>query len=167
MKRILLLALLFLSLTAGAQRTVTMNTLWDDPQVHVLFKGYTISYRIKDIDKALLLLAETGDSTFGLQSRLDTNGRYELELFPGLKAEYRTQLHEVLQRGVGAYLLMAGRAEIRSPRHKKIRSVNADIEYGSRDATEAMINFYDPANNALLFCGSMALEMYNKDMGLD
>jgi hypothetical protein len=167
MTRILLPALLLLSVCCSGQRTVTMNRLWEEPQVHVAFQGYVISFRIKDIDNALLLLAETGDSTYGLSSSLDTSGWYELELYPAIKNQYRSRLEPLLQRGVGAFLILSGRAEIRNPKHKKVPTVTADITDGTRDEPTMLVNFYDPKTNRLLFMGRLATEMYNKDLGLD
>ncbi len=115
----LLLAAFFLSCFTVPQHTVQIRNLWEKPQVHVLFEGYTISFTIKDINKALQLLAETGDSTYGLESPFDTNKNYNFELYPGTRMEYHTQVQPMLQNGVGAFLLTAGHAEIRNEKQKK------------------------------------------------
>ena len=102
------LLLLFAFIVSGqvfAQRTVQMRTLWIEPQVHVVFGNYTVSFTIKDIDRALQLLAETGDTTYGISSGLDTNKNYNIELYPGTKTEYITKLEPMIQRGIGAFLL--------------------------------------------------------------
>ena len=77
MKKLLLLsvAFVFYSQVFG-QRTVEMRNLWAQPRVHVLFQGYTISYTIKDINKAIGIMAQMGDSTYGVTSKLDTGKDY-------------------------------------------------------------------------------------------
>ncbi len=166
MRRILLFAAtLIISCSLHAQRTIKLNNLWEKPQVHALFQGYTISFKIKDIDRALILLAETGDTSFGLSSGLYNTGKYHVELYPGFRTEYKNPLQPLLQRGVGPFLLLAGQARIVSPRHKKLKEIIADIQ--PVDDSLAYINFYDPRNKKLLFSGSMPLDMYKKDLGID
>ena len=136
----LLLFALIISGTTQAQRTIQLRNLWTRPQVHVLFQGYSISFTIKDIDKALQLLAETGDTTYGTTCGLDTSGDYVVELFPGLKMEYRKPLQILMQKAVGAFLISAG---------------------------HAYIIFTDPNNDNMIFAGMMAADMYRKDLGID
>ncbi len=168
MKGLLLLLFAFiLPVSLIAQRTTQMRNIWTRPQVHVLFQGYTLSFTIHDINKALALLAETGDSTYGTSCGLDTSGDYIVELYPGLRMEYRKPLQAVLQKGVGAFLLLAGHAYIEDKRHKPVRSVISDIKPPSRGVDDAYILFTDPKNDNPLFAGQMAAEMYNKDLGLD
>ena len=168
MKRLpLLLFALILPVLVSAQRTIAMRNIWTRPQVHVLFQGYTLSFTIKDIDKALLLLAETGDSTFGTACGLDTTGDYVIELFPGLRMEYRKPLQAIMQKGVGAFLLEAGRSYIEDQKHRPVRSVISDVKPPSRGVNDAYILFTDPRNDNPLFCGSMSADMYHKDLGLD
>jgi len=167
-KHILLFAAsFFLFIVADAQRSVPLQNLWAKPQVHVRFEGYTLSFKIKDIDRALILLAETGDSSYGIRSRLDTNGNYQIDLYPGLSAEYRNKIQPLMQRGVGAFLLLAGHAEVRNARNKKLSEVIADIQDKEGDEHDLAIKFYDPKNNHLLFFGSMSAELYNKDLGIE
>ncbi len=160
-------AILLSAVTLRAQQTIQLHNLWAKPQVHVLFNGYIISFKIKDINRALELLAETGDTTYGRTSGLDTAREYHTELLSGLRMEYKTPLQPLLQRGVGVFLLMAGQAEVRNPRGKKLKEIVADIEPVKRDDEAAYIRFADPRNNYLLFSGSMATEMYKKDIGID
>jgi len=167
MKSISLLFLAFVvSYSSFAQRTINMSNLWSRPQVHVLFRGYKISFTIKDIDKALSLLAETGDSSFGTTCGLDTGKNFVIELFPGTKTEYRTRLQPLIQNGVGVFLLLAGHAYIESPRHKRLTEIIVNIQ-PNPESDEAFILFNDPKTNTLLFSGKMAGEMYNKDLGID
>jgi hypothetical protein len=65
------------------------------------------------------------------------------------------------------FLLLAGRAEIVSPRRKRVREIIVNIEPVQRDDTLAYVNFYDPRNNTLLFSGTMAVDIYNKDLGIE
>lgn len=163
-------ALLFafiISVHAYAQRTVAMRNLWTEPRVHVIFGGYTVSFTIKDINRALELLAETGDTTYGRSSGLDTGSNYNIELYPGTKAEYHRILEPMIQKGVGAFLLSAGHAYIEDKKHKVVSSVVMDIQPLSPGADDAYILFYDPRNNNMLFSGTMAADMYNKDMGIN
>lgn len=109
MKPVLLLAASFLfTVTTCAQRTIKMNNLWAKPEVHVLFQGYKLAFRIKDIDRTLALLAETGDSVFGSTSGLDTAKAYYTELYNGLRMEYRSPLQPLMQRGVGCFCCWLG-----------------------------------------------------------
>ncbi len=163
---VLLVAVLFCCCGARAQRTIKMNRLWAKPQVHVFFEGYTLSFKIKDIDRALLLLAETGDTTFGLPSGLDTAAEYHCELFQ-VKMEYRNKLQPLMQQGVGTFLLLAGHAEIRGRHRRKVKAVIADIKTSQLDDELAYVTFYDPRNNRILFSGSMAVNLYNKDLGIE
>ena len=168
MKSISLLLFAFiLSTTAFAQRTIQLRNLWIRPQVHVLFQGYSISFTIKDIDKALQLLAETGDTTYGTSCGLDTAGDYVVELFPGLKMEYQKPLQIILQKAVGAFLISSGHAYIESPRHKIVRSVVSDIKPLPAGADAAYVMFSDPNNENVIFTGIMPADIYNKDLGIE
>ncbi len=150
-----------------AQRTVQMHTLWIRPQVHVVFSGYTISFTIKDIDKALTLLSETGDTTYGTSCGLDTSKDYNIELYPGTKMEYLNKLEPILQKGIGAFLLSAGHAYIKDKKHKIVRAVIMDIQPVKPGIDDAYMLFFDPRNNNMLFSGKMATDMYNKDLGIN
>ena len=168
MKRIAIL--LFAFIISGplfAQRTIQMRTLWIKPQVHVLFGGYTISFTIKDINKALALLATIGDSTFDLSSGLDTASDYAVELYPGTSTQFRNKLEPLLQNGVGAFLLSAGHAYIKNKKHKTIKEVIMNIQPLDPGVKDAYIIFYDPKNNAMLFSGKMNADMYNQDLGIN
>ena len=168
MKRISLLFVVFIvSFSTHAQHTVQMRNLWADPEVHVLFEGYTVSFTIKDINRALELLAETGDSTYGTSSGLDTAKQYYVELYPGFRTEYRNSLQPLLQKGVGAFLLTSGHAVIKNPKHKKVKYIIVDIKplIGGVDVTD--VKFYDPNTDKLIFNGQIAAGMYHKDLGID
>ncbi len=163
----LLLFAFIISFSAPAQRTIQMRNIWIRPQVYVSFQGYTIAFTIKDIDKALQLLYDTGDTTFGTSCGLDTSGTYQVELFPGMKAEYRSRLQYILQRGVGAFLLCAGHAYIENPKHKPVRAIICDLKPIPMGMDATYILFTDPRNDNLLFAGQMAADMYNKDLGIE
>ena len=163
----LLLFAFILSLHTLAQTTIQMRNLWARPQVHVLFNGYNISFTIKDIDRALELLYETGDTTFGTSCGLDTSSNYTFELFPGTKMEYHNPLEPLIQQGVGAFLLSAGHAYIEDPKHRILKAIVADIQPLPPGVDDAYLLFYDPRNNKMLFSGKMAADMYKKDLGIN
>lgn len=162
-----LLAALIFANSLFAQRTINMRNLWAKPEVHVLFQGYTLSFTIKDIDKALSLLVGTGDTTFGTSSRLVPGQKYSVELFPGSKTQYRNALQYLLQNQVATFLLTAAKAEVRNPRNKKVPEIIMDIQPTTDGVNEMYILFYDPRNNKLLYSGKMSPDMYKKDLGLD
>ncbi len=168
MKRILLFFLLFIvAYRVNAQRTIQMRNMWHKPQVHVLFEGYTVSFTIRDIDRALLLLCGTGDSTFGCTSGLDTAKDYKIELFSGVRMEYRNRMQHVIQNGVGAFLLLSGHAFVQNPKGKQMHQVIADIQEFPRGVSNAFIKFTDPKDGRRIFTGRMKAEMYNRDLGID
>lgn len=167
MKQILLLVLMVAgTLWANAQRVVKMRTMWDRPQVCVIFGEYKLYFTIQHIDKALALMAEMGDSTFGRSCGLDTAGSYTIELHPGLKNVYINPLQKLMQQGVGAFLLSSGRALV-TTRKKKLDNILMDIQPVGDTDDDAYILFYDPRHHSVLFTGKMAVNMYKKDIGLD
>jgi hypothetical protein len=135
--------------------------------VHVLFGGYTVSFTIRDINRALQLMAEAGDSTYGTTSGLDTTKQYTVELYPGYRTEYRTTIQPMLQLGVGAFLLRKGKAVVQNPKHKKLKMITIDVTPVVDGENLTDIKFYDPANNNLVFNGQMIADMYNMDLGID
>lgn len=161
------LLLLFISCPTFAQKTTTLRNLWARPQVHVLFRGYTISFSLRDINRALELLTETGDYTYGTKCILDTGGNYAIELFEGTKTEYKNPLQPLIQNGVGAFLLTGGHAQIENTKHKQLTMVEVEIEGADNGENFAFIHVYDPKTKTLIFSGKMAVNMYNKDMGID
>lgn len=168
MKRFLLCAVaILLSVGVWAQRSVKLIHLWEKPTVHVWFEGYLISFRVSDVNKALQLLAESGDSAYAHYEPLDTAGEFHAELYSGLKTEYKNTLQPLLQTVVGPFLLMSGRAEVTNPRRKKLDEVIADVMPVKQDAFVTYINFFDPKNKHLLFSGTMPMALYNKDLGLN
>ncbi len=144
-----------------------MRNIWTRPQVHVLFQGYIISFTIKDINRAMELLQETGDTTYGKSCGLDTAGNFVLEFFPGFHQEYHSKLQWLMQTGVGAFLLSAGLAFIETERHKKVPAIVADMVPLMDGVEFTAFKFYDPKTKTMLFDGLMAAGMYNKDMGID
>ena len=168
MKSGLLLFAWFFSIgSLYAQRTIKMNTLWTEPKVHVLFQGYTVSFTIKDINRSLELLAESGDSTYLCLFNLDTTRKYLLELYPGYRQEYRNTMQPLMQKGVGAFLLLAGHALIENQKGKKIAIITADIQPLIEGTDYVTVLFYDPKTRELLFSGQMLADMYNKDLGIE
>ena len=163
---LLFIAIIF-STVSFSQRTIQLRTIWTRPQVHVIFEGYMVSFTIKDIDKALALLYETGDHTYGRSCGLDTAGDYTVELYPGFRMEYQFPLQPLIQRGVGAFLLSTGHALVQNKKHKKLTTVTTDLEPLTEGDQQTVIKFYDPKTGKILFYGVMAADMYTKDIGLD
>jgi len=167
MKYVMLLTLsLAMSVVLFAQRTIKLHKLWAKPHVHVLFEGYTLSFKIKDINRAIELLNEIGDTTYGTTSGLDTLRHYPIELYPGLRLQYRNALQPLMQRGVGCFLLLSGQAQIVNKKKKKLKEIITDIVPVKGDDELAYINVYDPKNNKLIFSGCMPVGLYNKDIGI-
>jgi hypothetical protein len=168
MKRILLfLSAVIICWPAIAQHPVQLRNIWTRPQVHVLFQGYTVSFTIKDIDKALSLLSETGYNPYGKTCGLDTAGDYVIELLPGTRTEYKNALQPLIQNGVGVFLIIAGHAYIENEKHKRLKQVIMDRLTLGEGTNETYINFYDPRNNKKLFSGKMIPAMTNMDLGID
>ena len=171
MKKALLLILVILS--GGqvfCQKTVPIRNLWTQPQVHISFKEYTVSFSIRDIDRALELLVATGDYTFGTKSNLDTTKNYSIELFNDLHTEYKSDIQPLIQNCMGTFLLTKGLAVVTTPKGKKqkvLKSMLMDFEDVDTGETSVYIHFYDPENHHLLFTGKMPVNMYNQDMGID
>ncbi len=156
-----------LSFSAIAQRTIQIRNLWAEPQVHVVFEGYVVSFTIKDINRALVLLAETGDVSFDTTSRLDPSKQYNVELFSGYRTEYRNRLQPLLQKGVGAFLLTKGHAVVENSKRKKLKNIEVDIQPRLEGVNVYNVKFYDPNTSKLIFNGEMAIELYNKDLGIE
>lgn len=163
----LFLSAFMFSYCALAQHTVPLKNLWADPEVHVLFEGYTVSFTVKDINRALVLLAETGDTTFGLNSHLETGKNYAIELQRGTRMEYHTALQPLIQNGVGVFLLTAGHAYIENSRHRKVKEMTMEIQPMAEGTNDVYIFFYDPRTNKMVFSGKMAVDMYKKDLGIE
>lgn len=168
MKQFLLLfAVFILPLSSFSQKTVELRNLWAQPQVHILFEGYTISFTIRDIDRALELLSERGINTYGNTSGLDTTRQHHVELYPGFRQQYRSNLQVMMQNGAGSFLLSKGRAVIRNPKRKKLKAVIMDVNPFIEGEHTTVVKFYDPANNNLLFTGQLAASIQNADLGID
>jgi len=168
MKNVLLFLMAFLlSSFIFPQHNVQVRNLWEQPHVHVIFEGYTLSFTLKDINKALQLLAETGDSIYGLSSGLDTGKDYTVELYEGTGTEYLNTLQPILQNAVGAFLLTAGHAEIRNKKGRVLKDIIVDVGTLTKGEDEVVVRVQDPKNNHLIFWGKMKIEMYHKDLGID
>ena len=164
---VLLLATFFLSVSAFAQHTVKIRNLWAKPQVHIYFEQYTVSFTIKDINRALVLLAETGDSTtYGLNAHLDEHKEYYIDLFRG-NTEYHNNLQPMMQHDIAAFLLTAGHAVIKRKRHRPLKEIIVDVSIPSVGENDVLVRVFDPKNNKTVFQGRMKVDMYNKDLGIE
>ena len=166
MKHLLSLVIaICLTCAADAQSTVKLHNLWARPQVHVKFADYTLSFKIKDIERSLQILDEIGDRTWGLRSDLDTARQYTIELYPD-RQEYKFRLEKMMHQAVATFLLSAGQAEVYRGR-KRLTAVIMDIQPLHGDDIIAYIKFFDPQNGDMLFSGTMPVGMYNQDIGID
>lgn len=136
------------------------------PRIHVQFQGYTLSFTIKDIDKSLSLLAESGDSLYAITSGLDSAVDKTIDLYPGSQVQFQNKLQPLMQNVVGAFLLMAGHAYIQDKKHRKMTEILADVQ-STHGGDEIYVLFFDPRNNKLLFSGSIPADLYNRDLGID
>lgn len=161
------LLLIFPGFTLVAQRPIPLRNLWERPQVHVQYQQYTISFTIKDIDRALQLMNESGDSSLGTSCGLDTAGNYLVELYPGLRQEYHSRLQMILQQGIGAFLLSAGHAVVVTDRRKKLKAIVDDKSPEMDGLEQTAAKFFDPETDALIFEGVMLRVLVNRDLGID
>ena len=144
-----------------------LRNLWERPQVHVIFNDYTVSFSIKDINKALVLLRATGDSTQPAECGLDTAKDFFYELYPGLHQQYRFPMQPILQNKIGAYLLTAGHAVIANKKHRLLKEIITDIRSLELQDKVSLATFYDPQSHNMLFQGKLAAELYKQDLGID
>ncbi|GAA4462154.1 hypothetical protein GCM10023093_08200 [Nemorincola caseinilytica] len=156
---------MFFSGTLLAQSTVRLHNLWARPQVHVLFGEYRLSFKIKDIDRTLQILADIGNRTWGPSSGLDTNRQYSIELYAD-RQEYRGRFERMMHQAVATFLLSAGQAEVRHGR-KRLHSVIMEVQPVRQDDMMARIKFFDPKKHRLIYSGTMPVDMYNRDIGID
>jgi len=157
-----------LSFSSYAQKTITMRGMWTRPGVKVVFGDYNIFFTIHDINKAMQFLPDNEKVIFGTTSGLDTGRVYIIEL---LKAdmEYRNSLQRLVQRGVGAFLLMSGRAAIEKKNGKKIHTIEADAGpvIDQNGSNMLSVDFYDPGTHRMIFSGWMDAALYKRDIGFD
>lgn len=149
-----------------AQRTVALHNLWTRPQVHVFFEGYRVSFAIRDINRALEMLRENGDSTNVARCNLDTSKDYNVVLQDGTRLEYRDDMQPLLQNVVGAFLLTAGRAEVEVSKHKLLKEIVSDVGNVGLGGDTVFVRFTDPATKKLIFSGIMPNIIYGLDMGM-
>ena len=161
--------LLILSFSAAAQQIVKLKTLWTKPEVKLVFRDYFIYFRIKDMDKAMQFLSEDDKKLYGATSGLDTNKVYIVEVEQGSNVEYMNDVQPLLQKAVGAYLLMSGHANVETKHHKKLREIEVNIgpaqDYNG--FFRVPVTIYDPKNGKMIFYGLMDDGMYKKDIGFD
>jgi len=149
-----------------AQHTIKMRHLWIRPQVHVHFNHYTVSFTIKDINKAIKVMNDTGDSTYGVTSGLDTLMDYQSWLNRDHPPGYLVKLDDLLQNGVGVYLILSGHAEIRNKHHRKRKTIITDISVPGYGDPKVKVEFFDTKKNRMIFSGTMNVELYGKDLGI-
>ncbi len=163
--------LFLLPVITPAQHPQKMRNLWTTPQVHIFFGDYKVSFAIRDINKALALLRQNGDSSHVANCGLDTNINYTYEMYPGDRTQFRNAVEPLLQNVVCCYLLSAGMAEVECKKNKrKIKRLNevlVDIKSTSPDGNIALVDFFDPETNKMLFSGQMPVILYKADIGID
>ena len=162
-----LLLVFFLPPALNAQHPVPIRNLWTRPQVHVLFGGYKVSFAIRDINKALALMKYIPDTTYGTKCLLDTSKNYSYELYPGTHTQYRYEMEPLLQNGVGVFLLTRGLAEVENGRHKKLKTIIADIATSETGELSTFASFYDPDTHQMIFSGRIDVDLIGRDPGID
>ena len=155
------------SVSLTAQRPVRMRNLWTRPQVHVMFAGYQVSFAIRDINKALALLKQSGDSTYGTACLLDTAKNYYYELYPGVHTQYRNTMEPLLQNAVGVYLLTTGLAVVENKKHKPLTTIIADLTDKEPGEFFTFVSFFDPDTHMMLFSGRISNSLIGRDPGID
>ena len=158
---------MLLSRSGFAQRDIAIRQLWIRPQISVTFNGYQLLFTIRDINRAIELLNEGNDYTYGTKCDLDTSKSYSLELYNDLHTEYKSDLQPLLQNGVGAFLLSKGLAVIYNQKHKKLKNILMEIEDSENGESTVYLHFFDPKKHQLLFTGKVSMDLYGKDMGID
>ena len=166
MKRIQLFLFLLLSGYLHAQQPIPIRNLWARPQVHVVFGEYTVSFTIRDINKALQLLRDNGQVFATPYCGLDTSKNYYFELYPGSHAEYKDTMQPLLQNQVAAFLLSAGRAEVMKNK-KPLGTIIMDLGEADLGEPSVFVSFFDPKSKTMLFSGKMPVCLYKKDIGID
>lgn len=150
-----------------AQKEVPLHRLWHKPGVTVIFNGYSLSFSIKNINKALNILKSVGDSTYGTDSKLDTNKTYTYWLTDYPPEVYHDMNEPMIQKGIGALILSSGWVEVRNRKGKKLKSIIVDISTPIYGQQMVHVSCYDPENNAKIFSGLMNVDLYGKDIGID
>ena len=166
-KYVFFLLAMVLSTTLYAQHITKIRNLWTRPQVHVFFEGYRVSFAIRDINKALALLRQTGDSTQISVCKLDTAGDYNYGLMPGTHTEYRDAMEPFLQDLIGPFLLTAGRAVVERGKNKFLKEIIVDVQSTGIGGETVFVEFFDPANKKRIFSGMMPRVLYGMDLGID
>ena len=161
------LSVFFIVTQAHAQHNVRIRNLWARAQVHVIFGGYKVSFTIHDINKALGMLRESGDSTYNAVCGLDTSGDYIYELFPDMHTEYHNKMQPLLQKGVGVYLLTAGRAVVEDHKRRALKEIVADVQTIEGGSKTTFASFYDPDTHQMLFSGQIYTGLIARDFGID
>lgn len=159
--------LLLIPWLAQGQYPQKLRNLWTRPQVHVLFGNYRVSFAIRDINKALMLLRREGDSTYVRSCLLDTALNYTYEMQAGVNTEYRQPAEVLIQNVVGPYLLSAGMAEVENRKLKKLERVLVDVNRSEMGLDIFTVDFYDPDTNEMIFSGEMPKVLYRLDIGID
>lgn len=153
-----------------AQKEIKIRNLWIRPQVHVKFNEYTLSFSIRDINRALELLNEMDVYDYGTHIDLDTTGNYQIELLDDNHTQYKDALQPLIQNGVGVFLLTKGLTVVKNSTQKRahpLKTILMDYEDIAEGSDVVFMHFYDPATHKLLFSGKMKVDLYNKDMGID
>lgn len=166
-KLVFFLLAMVLATTLSAQHLTKIRNLWTRPQVHVFFEGYRVSFAIRDINKALALLRQEGDSTHIAVCKLDTAKDYNYALMPGTVTQYRDDMEPFIQNLIGPFLLTAGRAVVESGRHKYLKEIIVDVQSTGIGGETVFVEFFDPANNKRIFSGNMPRILYGMDLGID
>jgi hypothetical protein len=162
MKRCFFLLLLnLLCFCVIAQHKIKLVRLWEKQEVHLIYRGYDLFFKIKDINTTLKYLHAINPQLYDSTSHLDTTQLYSVELVEGRDMEYMNRLEPLIQKEVGAFLLYRGHAYVEGAKHKKVPVILMDtgpIEDQS-GVSEVMIHFYDAKTGNEIFAGLMNIAL--------
>lgn len=155
------------ALITHAQHNIHLRNLWVEPNIHIFFQGYTVSFALKDVNKAMYMQHfELGDVQLPTQCDLDSNKHHYFELFSSPNILYRNAMQEYLHVAIGCYLLGIGKAHILNPKKKLVPDIIEDVD-PNENSPFLYIKYYDAKTHSLLFSGRMLRGMYHKDIGID
>lgn len=152
-----------IAFAAVAQQKIKLQKLWQKTQVHVIFNEYHLFFSIRDMDQTMRYLHESDPQLYDSTTGLDSSLLYQTEL-EARDMEYHNSLQPLIQKEVGVFLLMRGRAYIEDSRHKKIKTVIAHIgePIDTNGNLFVPVNFFDAKTNQMLFAGVMNVSIQHR-----
>lgn len=159
--------LVTMAIAAVAQQKIKLRRLWQRTQVHVIFNEYHLFFSIRDMDQTIRYLHESDPQLYDSTTGLDSNLLYQTEL-EARDMEYHNSLQPLIQKEVGVFLLLRGRAYIEDSRHKKIKTIIARIgePIDTNGNLFVPVNFFDAKTNKMLFAGVMNVSIQHRLLDL-